>query len=442
VQVFPIKSEAKEQKEANEAKDPQLPFIHWRSLASFKRGGQPFTVCYHTNPMTFVYILLAAVLCVSGYIAWKLTASSSTEDADPRLKAELDRRMEEIGELKQKLIEVKSEKDEISGKGKAMYENFKNLQSDLKVLQNERDTLTNRISKFESQSDAQQKRNDEMAARLEGAQKALEEEKMRIRREDEERQELELEEFNRKWNEHEQNVIALMSGLVKKEDSKFTAFSNTNLPEGFSGSLKPDFMIAFLDQYVIFDAKVSRSQDLHTYIKDAVKKTATKVKGNEKIYRSIFLVVPTDAISTLKQLSYYEEGFHFYVISPEAVEPILASLKRIEHYEFAEAMDPQERENIVDIIAALHFHISTRNAHELHMMLHGLDILAKAEKVNPELLAEAMIKKAKMRNINLNTAETKEMVSNPKVVAAQLLELMEPRAKISKKDLKMFDETE
>ena len=50
-------------------------------------------------------------------------------------------------------------------------------------------------------------------------------------------------------------------------------------------------------------------------------------------------------------------------------------------------------------------------------------------------MAEAMIKKAKMRNLNLSTAETKELVSNPKEVAQQLLELVEPKAKISKEDL-------
>jgi regulator of sigma D len=122
-------------------------------------------------------------------------------------------------------------------------------------------------------------------------------------------------------------------------------------------------------------------------------------------------------------------------VSPESLEPILASFKRIEHYEFAEAMDPQERENIVDLVAAFHFHISTRNAHELGMMMHGLETLSKAEQVHPELVAEALIKKAKMRNINLNTAETKELVANPKEVAQQLLELVQPKAKITKEDL-------
>jgi coenzyme F420-reducing hydrogenase delta subunit len=69
------------------------------------------------------------------------------------------------------------------------------------------------------------------------------------------------------------------------------------------------------------------------------------------------------------------------------------------------------------------------------MIYHGLETLHKAQNTNPELMAEAMIKKAKIRNLNLSTAETKELVANPKEVAQQLLELVEPKAKISKEDL-------
>lgn len=384
--------------------------------------------------MTTQSILLGIILIGGfGVTAWLIRKGQT--QGDPHLKAELDRRTQEIGELKNQIDQLKTEKNELATNGKSMFAQMKNLESDYKILMKERDGLSSRIAKYEAEDDRRQKKHEELIGQQEEARKALEDEKVRIRREDEERQARQLEERDRMWNEHEQNVIALMSDLIKKEECAFPSYTNTNLPEGFSGSLKPDFMIGFLEQYIIFDAKVSRSQDLQNYIKDAVKKTAAKVKGNQSIYRSIFLVVPTDAIDTLKQLSFYEEGFHFYVISPASLEPILASFKRIETYEFAEAMDPQERENIIDIIASFHFHIATRNAHELGLMLHGLETLSKAEKISPELLQEALVKKAKMRNLNVNTAETKELVANPKEVAQQLLDLVEPKAKISKEDL-------
>lgn len=195
-------------------------------------------------------------------------------------------------------------------------------------------------------------------------------------------------------------------------------------------------MIEFLEQYVIFDAKVSRSQDLQNYIKESVKKTAAKIKGNTSIYSTVYLVVPTEAIGDLKQQHFYEEGYNFFIVSPESIEPILASLKRIESYEFAKEMDPKERENIVDMIAAFHFHISARNAHELGIIKHGLDTLSKAEQLSPDILADALIKKAKMRHLNLSTAETKELTTaNPIEVQKELEELVQPKAKITKEDL-------
>lgn len=380
--------------------------------------------------------LLIGVIALIGFGALAYLIRKNQAQADPHLKAELDRRNQEIGELKNQIAKERSEKDELSGKGKQLYDSFKSMESDVKSLMKERDSLASRIAKYEAEEDRKQKKHEELIERQEEARKALEDERMRIRKEDEERKERELAARDRMWNDHEQNVVALLNEITKKEHTQFPAFSNTNLPEGFSGSLKPDFMIEFLEQYVIFDAKVSRSQDLENYMKESVKKTAGKVQGNKKIYSTVFLVVPTDAVATLKKLHYYEDGFTFYIVSPEALEPILASLKRIEQYEFAEAMDPQERENIVDMIAAFHFHISARNAHELGIIKHGLDTLAKAEKMSPQLLAEALVKKAKMRTLNLSTAETKELTAaNPIEVEKELTELIQPKAKITKEDL-------
>lgn len=380
------------------------------------------------------YILTGLAIAGIAFIAWQQWKSQT--DGDPRLKAELDRRTEEIGELKALIEQLKTEKNELATNGKNMFAQLKNLESDHKAGIKERETLTSRLAKFEAEEDRKQKKYEELIEKQEETRKALEDERIRIRREDEQRLAKELEERDRMWNEHEQNVVTLLGELTKKEHCKFPSFSNTDLPEGFSGSLKPDFMVEFLEQYIIFDAKVSRSQDLQNYIKDAVKKTAAKIKGNSKIYSTVYLVVPTDAVSNLKQKHFYEEGYNFFVVSSEALEPILASLKRIESYEFAQEMDPQERENIVDLVAAFHFHINYRNAFDYKLIEHGVQTLEKSEALNPEILREALIKVAKMRNLNLNNADVKELASNPSMIMPKMLDLVEPKSKINKEDLK------
>jgi len=384
--------------------------------------------------MTGIYILLGFLLTASGYIAW--TLNHSRQEGDPRLKAEIERRTEEIGELKNQLTTLKSEKDELAGKGKQLYDNYKNIESDLKIAIKERDTLAARITKFEAHQEQLEKNMEEKFEKAESMREAFEDEKRRIRHEDEEREQREREERDRMWAEHENNIVSLLTDLCKKPQLSFTSFDNTNLPEGFHGTLKPDFMIEFLGQYVIFDAKVSKSENMQIYIRDQVKKTAGKVKGKqEKIYPTIFLVIPTDAITELKKLSYYEEGFSFFIVSPEALAPILASLKKIESYEFAQGMDPQERENVVDLVAQFDFHISSRNAVDFLLMQHGLETLAKTEQIDPELARDAAIKKAKMRSLAFNSAEHKQLAANPELLREKMQEFVKPKAQISQEEL-------
>ncbi|HAI98070.1 TPA: hypothetical protein DCL30_00815 [Candidatus Peribacteria bacterium] len=383
--------------------------------------------------MTALYIFLGVILAAVVYNIW--TGRTSRSNADPALKAELDQKMEEIGELKRAITEINRERSKKEGEAKQLWATYQKLESDHKATMRERDSLQERIAKFEAERDARERRHEEMIKKLESAEHALDDERKRIRREDEERLQHELEERDRLWNDHERAVVATLTDLCKKQPYSFTAYDNTNLPEGFHGTLKPDFLIDFLDQYVIFDAKVSKSSSLQTYIADQVKSTAKKVKGKEKIYPTIFLVVPTDAMKELKKTSYYEDGFMFYVIPPEALEPILASLKKISRYEFAKEMDPQQRENIVDLIAHFDFHISARNAHDLLLIQHGLETIAKVRQIDPDLAKEAAIKKTKIRNLSFNTAQEKLLTSDSALQQEQVLDFVQPKAKITREEV-------
>jgi hypothetical protein len=44
-------------------------------------------------------------------------------------------------------------------------------------------------------------------------------------------------------------------------------------------------------------------------------------------------------------------------------------LKKVKDYDLAEKFNPQERENIVNLVAALDFHISKRNAFDIALSL-------------------------------------------------------------------------
>lgn len=374
------------------------------------------------------YVILGALAVGFGVLGWLLIRNQ--RHSDPHLNAELERRREEIGQIKEQLDEERAKHRELSAKGKEMYDRYKSLEGEKKVLEKERDGLGGRLTKLEATEERRHGEHADALSKLEASRIAAEDERQRVRRADENRLQRELEERDRQWAEHEVGVIAHLSDLCKQSELMFPFFTNVNLPKGFHGSLKPDFMIEFLSQYVIFDAKVSKSSNLAQYIADQVKKTAQKLKGNPQIYPTVFLVVPVAAIGELKKFSYYEEGVNFFIVPPQAVAPVLASLKRIEAYEFAKEMDPQERENIVDLVAHLNFHIATRNAIESYLIEHGVATLDKVQELNAELAKEIIVKREKMRHLNFNTAELKQLTANPGLVTQKLKELTKPQPKL------------
>lgn len=338
----------------------------------------------------------------------------------------------DVAVLRKELEKEKSEKSELAGKGKELYDRFKNVEADLKATIKERDQLQKIITKFETSAEQREKEHRDMVQKLENAERALEKERARVIREEEADRARAEAERDRLWNDHENTVISLLTDLCKLPHLQFTTFSNNNLPDGFDGKLKPDFMIEFLDQYVIFDAKVSKAQSLQTYIDDQVKRTAAKIKKNDAIYPHVFLVVPTEAIGELKKHVYPQDNYYFYVVSPEALAPILASLKRISTYELAETLDPQKRENIINMLTDMATHISYRNAHELILTKMGAETLEKVARTDPELAAEVDLKRSEKKNGSIAPSDIKRIASSLTEQNAEIHSLASPKASVSK----------
>ncbi len=352
------------------------------------------------------------------------------------LKAHLDERTREIGKLSEQNEMERMERNQQEGKGKALFAQNKQIEAALENTAKENQELRSRLTRFEAERERKEKEHADSITKIAHAEQSFRREQERVIQEDMEyRKQLE-EARDRMWADHENTVIAALTDLCKQPQFAFTAYNNTNLPAGFDGSLKPDFMIEFLGQYVIFDAKVSKAKSLQTYINNQVKDTVQKVKDNEQIYKSIFLIVPTSAISELKNHHYIVEGYSVFVISPEAVVPILASLKRIALYEFAEQMDPQQRENVVQLIAELDFHINLRNAADIIMSKMGTELLQKTQRVDPALAEEVALKKQPMNaKASLAAADIKRMVSKLSNQEEEIEQLVSPQVAVQPRDI-------
>ncbi len=352
------------------------------------------------------------------------------------LKAHLEQRTQEGGHMAKEIEMERDLRNQLEGKGKELSKRYMLLEAELASIRKEREELQNRVTRTEAERDRRDTEFQDRIAKLEAAELSLKQERIRVIREDEDRLKQQEEARDRLWADHENSVIATLTDLCKKPEFAFTAYNNTNLPEGFDGSLKPDFMVEFLGQYVVFDAKVSKAKSLQTYITKQVADTVEKVKNDDRIYKTIFLIVPANALSELKNHHYPVEGYSVFIISQEALPAILTSLKRITLYEFAEQMDPQQRENIVQLIAELDFHINLRNAADIILSKMGTDLLQKTQRVDPALAAEVAVKKQPMNaKASVSVSDIKRLVTRLSTQEQEIEQLVSPHAPVASADL-------
>lgn len=388
-------------------------------------------------PLIFALIAFVSI-GFAMYTRWK-TPSEDTSGANAerliqenaQLKAELAQKHKEIGQLTQDLQTEKSERDQLSGKGKQLFVEITTLKEKHESLAKEKDRIASELSHF--QADEKRKTEDftRKISQLEEARNALEDERKRIRREDEAREEQEKINRDRMWAEHEDVVKTQLTDLCKLPQYAFPMYDNKNLPEGFGGKFKPDFMIEFLGKYVIFDAKVSRSDNLQNYVTNNVKSTVEKINNDPKIYPMVFFIVPTEAFASLTKTRFFEQSYEFFIIPIEAVPAIFSALKKISAYELAEQLDPQDRDNIVNLIAEFDHHINMRNALDLIASQSGVSVLAKSRNLKKEIKDEIVMKKSTMRLQQFSPTEIKSLMIDAQVQQEEIDRLTSPQPAVS-----------
>ncbi|MBL7843128.1 MAG: hypothetical protein JNK44_04625 [Cyclobacteriaceae bacterium] len=155
------------------------------------------------------------------------------------------------------------------------------------------------------------------------------------------------------WSKHETDVKNRIKIICNKHGVEYLE----SVP--FKG--KPDNTLKINDEFIVFDAKSPGSDDLSNfplYLRNQAESVSKYVK-EENVRREVFLVVPTNTLEVVAQFEYKLSDYTVYVISIDALEPIILSLRKIEEYEFAEQLSPEERENICRVIGKF-LHLSKR----------------------------------------------------------------------------------
>lgn len=215
--------------------------------------------------------------------------------------------------------------------------------------------------------------------------------------EKQQRNEQELERLRRlkeTWFHHQ----AAAQAAIKSICSRHTIDYVEKVP--FRGD--PDNTLRICEEYIVFDAKSPGSDDLTNfphYIKDQAEK-ARKYARQEGVKSDIFFVVPSNTLETLKQHSYPLADYTVYVVSLDALEPIILCLKKIEDYEFAGQLSPEERENICRVIGKF-AHLSKRRIQiDSFFARQFIEIAYKCESSLPEDILAKVVEFERSEKLN------------------------------------------
>jgi hypothetical protein len=195
------------------------------------------------------------------------------------------------------------------------------------------------------------------------------------------------------WINHEDNVRNRIKALC----SQYTIDYVDKVP--FKG--KPDNTLKINNEYIIFDAKSPANDDLRnfpSYIKAQVE--SGKYVREDDVRRELFLVVPSNTLDHLTQFAYRLSDYTVYIISVDSLEPIMLALQRIEDYEFAQQLSPEERENICRVIGKF-VHLSKRRIQiDGFFAKQFFELVYRSEADLPKELLDKVIEFEKSEKLN------------------------------------------
>ncbi len=363
-----------------------------------------------------ISVIGVLILVGIGFLAWKISKPKESGDSGVLKNAE-------------------KERNELSGKNKQLWAENESIKNDLKSSRDKLSDTEKVVSKFQAEEKNRERVFNERIENLENVRKNLDDERARIRREDEEEQKRALEQKTKIWNEHEIAVISRLKEVCQKPEIGFNFFENTNLPTEFDGNFKPDFLVDFLGQYIYFDAKFSDQKDPNIYFSlDRLSKISKKCKDN-KVYSTIFFVVPENRISEIRKFTLRDHEFSFFIISVSAIEPILANFKKITEYENLENFDPEDREKIVTLIANYDKHISFQNAFNILSAEKMIDLMEGKENLPEDFRDEIAIRKQGLKEIKLMPSDIKKLSGNLKNQKSEIEKIKTPKVSVDQKDI-------
>jgi hypothetical protein len=283
--------------------------------------------------------------------------------------------------------------DLISGNQK-LENRISELESELKRISTEKAEMANKITRFEQ---TEQTRSEEFQKNVSGVnaiRAGLEGDRQKINDERIREKEEAFEIMKQTWRNHEDAVKTAIKNICQSQLIEYVK----EVP--FKG--KPDNTINIAGEYVIFDAKSPAGDDLENFPKYLKIQTESvnKYIKQENVKSDIFLVVPSNTVDVISQFSYKLGDYNVYIVTIDALEPIILSLKKIEDYEFVDQLTPDERENICRIIGKFSHTAKRKIMIDYFFSFQFLDIISKCNISLPDDIYKSVQEFEKSEKLN------------------------------------------
>ena len=267
----------------------------------------------------------------------------------------------------------------------------------LAQVDRDRNTLKNENIAYQKAEEGRQKEVSKSIASALTLQESLEAEKSRLNDERVQEKEDALKKMKLKWSDHEKDVQNHLQLICR--NNLITYVSQEDFPHPRN---KPDSSIEIMDQLIVFDAKSPANDDLSNFPKYIKNQTENlkKYAKHDNVKNDLFLVIPSNTLEVIDQFHYNIGDYNVYIISKDALEPVVLSLKKIEEYEFADKLSPEDRDNVCRIIGKFAHTTKRRIQVDEFFAREFLDTLSKAGTQLPRDILENVIKFENAEKLN------------------------------------------
>ena len=349
--------------------------------------------------------LLGLLIIIALATYFKKSFESDTEDYDKKI-LELEKSVASKGEI---INQIQKSEGLLNAK-MTSFEQLKTektqIEERLKLVDSEKNNLRNENTKLKKE---EENRNETLRKSIESTntlQDSLKTEIARVNDERVKKEQERLENMKLKWGEHERDIENHIRIICNNHVIEYIGQEDFPHPRN-----KPDNSIEIMDQLIVFDAKSPANDDLSNFPKYIKLQTENlkKYAKHDNVKKDLFLVIPSNTLSVINQFTYNIGDYNVYIITKDALEPIILSLKKIEEYEFADKLSPEERDNICRIIGKFAHTTKRRIQIDQFFAEEFLDTLQKAKQLPKEIL-ESVIQFENAEKLNPPMEKRKKQI--------------------------------